>query len=345
MPADTVPPRPTASAPCSCIWLKLAHLQAEQEREDSEKQQYDDAHPKRSMMEQAREAIPNPLNALPAAFSKKKDEIALAAEGAGSEIANTKGVAVQATKAPFVLEEDPSFKMEKPADVDARVALKSKVLKKRGALTGLNHPDVLIRTIKKRLSKSSENKLGALLSYREDLVNTLTSLIPSSGKYNPRSRHPPVIKPVPNTTLCPTCAQNLTCAMYYSPAARTPYIREHSTAAYLALVDDAIAALGCGMPMEHITHPQLESILRVELSVVEWRITLKLARYHKRTGFLDMFPVRIGEFAEMEFNPNTPVQHDGLVKKAGKKLMRAVGLGDTELPSIKSGAIAAVDQM
>lgn len=52
-----------------------------------------------------------------------------------------------------------------------------------------------------------------------------------------------------------------------------------------------------------------------------------------------MFPVRIGEFAQMEVNTKPPGQPEGLFKKAGKKVLGAVGLGGAEVPKAAQGAV------
>ncbi|KAI8817528.1 uncharacterized protein EV422DRAFT_570575 [Fimicolochytrium jonesii] len=346
MPSTSVPPRPTIERPCTCIWQSLAQNRAREASKNTvnDTQTDGDHHP--SILERAASKLPNPLHAIPhslypgAGSSNETEEVTRLTpetlelnDEASSGSALLPGAAENTAR---VTAATSSAQTNNAAT--QRVAQKAKHLKGKG-LVGASHPDVVVRALKKRFTKSTENKLGTLFSYREDLVNTLYDLIPTSHAHKRHISHPPLIDPVPDTLLCQTCQTVLTYACYYSPAARTPYLRDHSAATYLALVDDATAALSCNTDIEPITHRHVNSALRAELSVVDWRIALKVARYHKRTGFMDMFPVRIGEFAELEVLKKPP-SNDGIVKKTGKKLLQTVGLGGLSPPDLPQGTIA-----
>ncbi|KAI8587312.1 hypothetical protein BDZ88DRAFT_480254 [Geranomyces variabilis] len=403
-----VPPRPTITAPCTCIWATLAAQTALEDAEraaDPVRAETDDDHhrhpPKRTLFRRVLEAVPQPLSsALPSTGShngaesnepaeigvqrevtreasdaterpnkettplvipvrqrfsdahklpKKPEEVAPASNGSEREPG---GYTVTAFSDPSAGTDRSDKNNETPPAIpirqranEARKLRKEEALQHRGgSLAQKSRPDAFIRVLKRLISQSSENKLGDLISYREDLFNTLVALIPTAGGSNaPRGIHQPLIRPVPSTPLCQTCTLTLSHELYVSPAVKSPYIRAHSTAAYLALVDDAIAALDADACLERITHSQLNSIIRVELAVVEWRISLKLARYHKRTGFLDMFPIRLGEFAQFEVNDRNPVQPEGLLSKASKTIKKAIGLGDAAAPAAKQGAETAVE--
>lgn len=107
--------------------------------------------------------------------------------------------------------------------------------------------------------------------YREDLVVCLSSLIPA---YQQIGKDHPVFHP--DSHLCQSCASTLAHNLYYSPARFEPYLAEHSTRGYLTLIDDAVASYDLNAPMETISHHELERVLRGELAVIEWRITLKV---------------------------------------------------------------------
>ncbi|KAJ3008578.1 hypothetical protein HKX48_008448 [Thoreauomyces humboldtii] len=337
MTKQTVPSlRPTTTAPCSCIWKVLAERRAEENPEEPATRVASTTIPP-TLLEQTRSAIPNPLNAIPSFLRSNNHE-------QEEEIIDTETVA---SANPLV----PNASAQLTADAEVVPVESAKSIRDRrnqktaylnkGSLAGKQHPDVYIRAFKKRFSQSSENKLGKLISYREDLVSTLGELVPLQNKHDRTSSHPPVITPVPRTPLCRPCLDALTYALYFSPARSTPYLREHSTSGYLSIIDDAVASLQAGVPMEYITHKDVDTVFRAELAVTEWRITLKLARFHKRTGYLDAFPVRIGEYAELKVANQSP-KSDGIVKKAGKKVMAAVGLGNAAGPaSGKQGALAA----
>jgi hypothetical protein len=76
--------------------------------------------------------------------------------------------------------------------------------------------------------------------------------------------------------------------LYSSPVRFSPYLADHSTRAYLSLVDDATSSLSLHVPLERITHHELDRILRGELAVAEWRISFKLARYHQRHDYMSI---------------------------------------------------------
>ncbi|KAJ3155330.1 hypothetical protein HDU86_004421 [Geranomyces michiganensis] len=271
----TVPPRPTITAPCTCIWASSAvkHSYEEGEHADEHRDETEDGGQQsrsHTLLQQVREAIPEQLRNL-SEFNRdqrKYDEPPSNATITPVELSKTD-----------------------QRNLDAHKLLKAKALQQRGGSLALkSRPDVLIRAFKRRISQSSENKLGDLISYREDLYNTLITLIPTpGGAHTPHKVHLPAVRPLPSTPLCSTCTLTLAHEIYVSPAVRSPYIRAHSTAAYLALVDDAVAALDADSSLERITHSQLNAILRNELSVVERRISLRLARYHKRTGIVLCF--------------------------------------------------------
>ncbi|KAJ3172125.1 hypothetical protein HDU88_006939 [Geranomyces variabilis] len=404
-----VPPRPTITAPCTCIWATLAAQTALEDEERAADEPVpagtgDDHHyhpPKRTLFRRVLEAVPQPLSSALAStgsyhgaessepaeigvqrevtreasdatkpsnkettplvtlvrqrssdarkLPKEPEEVVPASNGSEGEPGGYTTTAFSDPSAGTDRSDNnnktlPAIPTRQRAD-EARKVRKEEALQHRGGSLALkSRPDALIRALKRRISQSSENKLGDLISYREDLFNTLVALIPTAGGTNaPRGIHQPFIRPVPSTPLCQTCTLNLSHELYVSPAVKSPYIRAHSTAAYLALVDDATAALDADASLERVTHSQLNSIIRVELAVVEWRISLKLARYHKRTGFLDMFPVRLGEFAQFEVNDRSPVQPEGLLSKASKTIKKAVGLSGAAAPAAKQGAETAVE--
>ena len=79
--------------------------------------------------------------------------------------------------------------------------------------------------------------------------------------------------------------------------------------------------------MERVTHHDLNFILRGELSVVEWRLAIKLARLNQKTAFLDTFPVRIGEYSQMEPVKKPPPEDESMISKVKGKLWTSIGLG------------------
>ncbi|KAJ3173388.1 hypothetical protein HDU87_007657 [Geranomyces variabilis] len=395
-----VPPRPTITAPCTCIWASLAAQTAleddERTADEPVRAETDDHHHRhpqeRTLFRRVRDALPQPLSsAIPDAGPRhggESNEPEEVVSGSQGQVTREAGDATShsdkenlppaiSVRQPFSnarslpkrpdevvpggngSEREPGGYMvtankNKDTSVtiptrqhanDARKLSKEDALQRRGGSLALkSRPDAFIRAFKSRISQSSENKLGDLISYREDLFNTLVALIPTaSGANAPRGIHQPLIRPLPSTPLCQTCMLNLAHELYVSPAVKSPYIRAHSTAAYLALIDDATAALDADACLERVTHSQLNSIIRVELAVVEWRISLKLARYHKRTGFLDMFPVRLGEFAQFVVDDRHPVQPDGFLSKAGKTIKKAVGWSSAPAPASKQGAETAVE--
>lgn len=141
----------------------------------------------------------------------------------------------------------------------------------KGGLAGVQKPDVVTRKVKTIFAKSRENKLRDIFAYREDLVVQLSSLIPI---YQSVSRDHPIYHP--DSHLCDSCQSTLAHGLYWSPVRFQPYLAEHATRGYLGLVDDAVASLEMGLPMEIISHHELERICRGELAQIEWRITLKV---------------------------------------------------------------------
>ncbi|BFZ64866.1 hypothetical protein YB2330_006019 [Saitoella coloradoensis] len=251
-----------------------------------------------------------------------EEELALRAQAEQTRIATAQAEALERSKH---REEQRKWRQER----DERAALKSGAMNKSsgGALASRPLPDVFARNIKKRLAKSSENKIASLISYREELVNILHLLIPPRRPHDSSSTHPPIVSPVPHTSLCHTCMDQLMHHLFHSPATRSPYILDHSTSAYLSLIDDCHSSLSTHTGMESLTHYELDIILRAELSVTEWRIAVKLARYHKRTSFLDIFPVRLGEYAQLEVNRSGLGKGPGIVERLKEKAIGAVGMG------------------
>jgi len=71
----------------------------------------------------------------------------------------------------------------------------------------------------------------------------------------------------------------------------------------LALVEDAVSSLQQNLPMESILHHMLNVVLRGELAAVEWRLCIKLAKYHEHKQFPDLFPTQhVGECAAVKVN-------------------------------------------
>lgn len=223
----------------------------------------------------------------------------------------------------------------------SRADAKRSVLGK--SLAEKKNPDVLARQLKKRISKSSEHKIRELVAYREDVVNTLRIMIPVRKPHDPTVAHPPLLLPVPHTLLCTSCATTLVYMLYYSPTSRSSYLLENATPAYCALIDDANLSLKANVPLEPLSHFDLDSTLRGELAVIEWRLSLKLARYHKKTGFLGVFPTRIGEYAELTLNKKLAKQPEGLFVRTGKKALEMVGLRSGE-EGARQGPQAGLDE-
>ncbi|TPX56720.1 hypothetical protein PhCBS80983_g04322 [Powellomyces hirtus] len=345
-------PRPSISAPCTCIWQALDEQRENRALvEDQKRHEHE-----QSTLGQVKHAL-NPLNAIPGGFfgggskgdspedhrtspedlpptspDRQDSRIASPPGGASNRVATASASPVERHRGPDrqPISVDPKFGVVKKEFMDhaaiaTRMDKKAEILKKSGWL-GKARPFKLF-------GKNAEIKVGELISYREDLVYILESLIPSRRLHDPQSTHPPVVIPVPHTPLCPTCQQNLAYFMYHSPSSHSAILRETATSAYLALLDDATASLKGSLPLEHISHHQLDAILRRELAVIEWRIAANLAKYHKKTGFLKEFPVRLGEYGEFQVNVKPPGAEEGFVKKTGKKLMSAVGLSSSEGPS------------
>lgn len=88
-------------------------------------------------------------------------------------------------------------------------------------------------------------KLRNLLAYREDLVIILRMIIPS---YQQTRTTAPIAKR--DTTLCSHCLTILAHALYHLPIRYDSYLREGSTRALLALLDDAVASLRNQVRME-----------------------------------------------------------------------------------------------
>ncbi|KAI8816020.1 uncharacterized protein EV422DRAFT_547501 [Fimicolochytrium jonesii] len=317
-------PRPSISAPCTCIWAAL-----DEQREDRADDQHEH---EQSTFSQVKHTL-NPLNAISSIplFGNKSDnaaeDVSISPEdlphtsprspvrdesratlpphvgASAGRKSNKVAIANRPDRIPIIV--DPKFGTIRSDSTESRATVsrmeaKAEILKKSGWL-GKARPFKL-------LGKAPEVKVGELISYREDLVYILDSLIPSRRLHDQHSTHPPSVLPVPHTPLCPTCQQNLAYSLFNTPAAHNTFVRESATSAFLALLDDATASLKGSLPLEHITHHQLDSILRRELAVVEWRVAANLAKFHKKTGFLKEFPVRLGKRAHHSpFTLNTAV--------------------------------------
>ncbi|KAJ3145562.1 hypothetical protein HDU86_000871 [Geranomyces michiganensis] len=324
-------PRPSIAQPCSCIWAAL-----DQQREQAAAHHHE--------MQQNHSTLSNVKDALTSVplFGSKSDNPVEEKSAAPEDLPRT---------TPQSPARDASRPDRRPIAVDlkfgtinanasdhsavvARMEAKAALLKKTGWL-GKARPFKLF-------GASPEVKVGELLSYREDLVFILDSLIPSRRIHDQHATHPPAVLPVPHTPLCPTCQQRLAYSLINAPAAHNVFVRESATSAFLALLDDATASLKGSLPLEYITHHQVDSIFRHELAVVEWRIAANLAKFHKKTGFLKEFPVRLGEYGQFQVNVKPPGAPDGIVAKAGKKLKSAVGLG-SEPPSGEVNGVAKED--
>lgn len=183
-------------------------------------------------------------------------------------------------------------------------------------------PDLPVRKIKKVLKKSSEHKLRELISYKAEILNSIKVLVPKYKKdqsINTLEVSPWEMSFGPSN-LCTSCMIRLRTYLFFSPAPRSPYLYEHSVASYLALIDDANISLRDDVPMESITHDELGSILQAELSVVEWRLSLKLARFHKKTGYLGVFPMEVGEYTDLEIKRALNKPDDGILAIIWSKL-------------------------
>ncbi|KND04077.1 uncharacterized protein SPPG_01519 [Spizellomyces punctatus DAOM BR117] len=340
-----IPPRPTTLGPCTCIWKQVEELRqaelASQAQEEAEKEEQNSSH----ILNMLPSVLTGGQNNQSNKDTKDTKQETTAPDPATDPAVGLRNSATSGTLAEHLPRRTGGWDENKQeiSEEDAkRAQTKTELLKKKGLkLAGRPHPDVLARQIKKRCAKSSENKIGALTSYRGDLMDILENLIPLRHPEDPHSTHLPVIIPIPNTQLCPSCRTYLTYAAYYAPVAKTPYLYEHATTGFMSLIDDATASLETNLPIEPITHHQLYGILRAELSVVEWRIALKLARYQKRTGFLEMFPVRIGEFAEMEIAKKPVTEKPGILKGTANKVLRVVGL-KKDFPGPPAGAVADI---
>ncbi|KAJ9123964.1 hypothetical protein QFC22_000755 [Naganishia vaughanmartiniae] len=54
---------------------------------------------------------------------------------------------------------------------------------------------------------------------------------------------------------------------------------------------------------------------------------MKVARFHKKTDILNLFPVKVGQYAELQVNQTPPSHPEGVLKKAGKKVLHTMGFG------------------
>lgn len=202
---------------------------------------------------------------------------------------------------------------------DPKWATHSKVLADRPI------PDLLIRRVKKNIRKSSEHKLRELVSYKAELLNSLRALVPKHTEAQLTEQDSFSRSEFGQTWLCKSCLTQLKTYLYYTPVARSTYLYEHSVPSYLSLLDDAIAAVNYNTEMEDITHHELSSILHAELSVIEWRLSLKLARFHKKTGYLGVFPMEVGDYADLEIKRSLNKPEDGILTVIWKKVRRLGG--------------------
>ncbi|KAI8587066.1 hypothetical protein BDZ88DRAFT_426761 [Geranomyces variabilis] len=315
-------PRPSIAHPCSCIW---AALDQQREQEAASRHELQTNHSTLSSVKDAVQSLPF--------IGSKSDNPAEEASTSPEDLPRTtpqrpaRAASASQDRRPIAVDLKFGTINATAGDhnaVVARMDAKAALLKKSGWL-GKARPFRLFGT-------SQEVKVGELISYREDLVYILDSLIPSRRIHDQHSTHPPAVLPVPHTPLCATCQQRLAYSLINAPAAHNTFVRESATSAFLALLDDATASLKGSLPLEYITHHQVDSIFRHELAVVEWRIAANLAKFHKSTGFLKEFPVRLGEYGQFQVNVKPPGAPEGIVAKAGKKLKSAVGLG-SEPPS------------
>lgn len=205
-----------------------------------------------------------------------------------------------------------------------RLARKTQWSAKSGQMADRHIPDLLIRKVKKNLSKSTEHKLRELISYKAELLNTLRALVPKNKTTSTDPNLPDIISTsrssFAQTHLCECCLTQLQTYLFFSPVPRSTYLYEHSVSSYLSLLDDAISASNTQTRMESITHHELSSILHAELSVVEWRLSLKLARFHKRTGYLAVFPMEIGDYADLEIKRALNKPADGIMTAIWRKV-------------------------
>lgn len=205
---------------------------------------------------------------------------------------------------------------------------KKQLVSRNSPLADRPVPDLLVRRIKKNLRKSSEHKLRELVSYKAEILNTLQTLVPKRVAVQPsnvdlrvaENNKTGVRSEFDQTWLCEYCLTQLKTYLYYSPTSRSPYLYEHSVPAYLALLDDAILAVKSDSIMEQVTHHELNSILMAELSVVEWRLSLKLARFHRKTGYLGVFPMEVGPFANLEIKRTLNKPEEGLLTIVWRKI-------------------------
>lgn len=50
------------------------------------------------------------------------------------------------------------------------------------------------------------------------------------------------------------------------------------------------------------------------------------------TDFLNLFPAKVGEFAELRIERAPPSRPEGLLKRTGKGVLKAVGIGGSVRP-------------
>lgn len=79
--------------------------------------------------------------------------------------------------------------------------------------------------------------------------------------------------------------------------------------------------------------------LRGELAVLEWRLALKLSRFHRKvrsaalarlmrqTDLLSLFPVQLGQYAELTTSHGAGTQSEGWFKRGGRSVLSSIGMG------------------
>jgi len=334
---EEIPPRPPGE-PCTCVWVKSYARMAKRAAQAERTEEYT-------------ETLSRPVDTLASVPSIIKNNLPVSLGGTVPPVERNQSLGapeVFSTPSPspaieFAMNGAPnetpdSFHEKRPELVrglvdsraeSSRISAKQQAISKHG-LSLQSKPDVAARQIKKRLVKSSENKTRDLMAYREDLAVILRSLVPDYGvTENDRPLQDPSIQ------LCHSCKTSLAYYLYRSPVRFQPYLSECSTRTFLSLVDDAVSALLSGTEMEAINHHELQQIITAELAVAEWRIAVKLAKFHRRYDFLHLFPVKIGQFAELRVNDRVHGNEDGFVSSTAKKAWSSIGLGGSKQGAVK----------
>lgn len=80
--------------------------------------------------------------------------------------------------------------------------------------------------------------------------------------------------------------------------------------------------------------------------MTEWRMATKYAALHKRTGIADLFPMKVGQFAELFVSADdpAPLKSEGVFMRGGKAAAKMVGLvGSDAGPAKQMAQSSAVD--